>query len=356
MAKADGEGPAAAGKSGTFGAQSSPFVVSGGELPISNLGQLELLRAATERGASFRTGARGFSMAPFIRDKDVVTIAPLHGQEPRLGEVIAFIQADTGRLTVHRVTARSGAGWVVRGDNSPEANGVVMRGEIVVRVVRVERAGRGLRLCLGVGGRMIAVLNRGQALTRLRRLWRSLRGAAAFVLRSAQGVPLWRAVGRRLAPRYEITEATQTDVEDLQHCVDPPGHYTRQSTDSHVTNWVAKIERRVIGFVQFVDRPEPGCVWMGQWLFSLAVWGRYRGLGVGEALTRHVIELARGRAAAADLFLAVSEDNERAIGLYRKLGFVHTVLTALQPEFVLEKQQLGRRRLVMCKRLGEGEM
>ncbi len=142
------------------------FTRPGGELHLSNLGQLELLRAVVERGASLRTRARGLSMAPFIRDGDVLTIAPMDGSAPRIGEVIAFVQPDTGRLAIHRAIARVGAGWLVRGDNCPAPDGVVPRGAILGVLVRVEREGRDVRLGLGAEARLIAWLQRAHVLMR----------------------------------------------------------------------------------------------------------------------------------------------------------------------------------------------
>ncbi len=84
---------------------------------------------------------------------------------------------------------------------------------------------------------------------------------------------------------------------------------------------------------------------------SLEVWRPYRGLGVGEALTQRVISEARARG-ATEVLLAVFNDNAPAGSLYRKLGFQRIVVPALEPTFEEEEEQLGRRRVVMCKQLG----
>jgi hypothetical protein len=139
---------------------------------------MELLRAVTERGAPLRTRVRGFSMAPFIRDGDVVTIAPMPGGAPRAGEVVAFVHPETGRLAIHRVIARVGAGWLVRGDNSPQADGVVRRENIFGVVTRVERSGRGVPVGLGAEARLIAWLQRAQMLQRALGLVRRLLATA----------------------------------------------------------------------------------------------------------------------------------------------------------------------------------
>ncbi len=152
------------------------FVRSGGELNLTNLGQAELLRAVTDRGVPLRTRVRGFSMSPFIRDNDILTIAPMNGCTPSIGEVVAFVQADTGRLVVHRVISRADPGWLVRGDNSPKDDGLITRENILGVVRCVEREGRDVRVGLGVERVLIALLQRVNALSHLvyiaSRLWR----------------------------------------------------------------------------------------------------------------------------------------------------------------------------------------
>jgi hypothetical protein len=143
------------------------FTRPGGELHLSNQGQLELLRAMVERGRSLRTRVRGFSMSPFIRDDDVLTIATMNGRAPRIGEVVAFILPDMGRLAIHRIVARVGAGWLLRGDNSAKADGVVARENILGVVTRVERNGHDVRLGQGAQARLIAWLQRAHVLMRV---------------------------------------------------------------------------------------------------------------------------------------------------------------------------------------------
>jgi len=324
----------------------SSFTHPGGELHLSNLGQLELLRGMMERGVPLRTMARGFSMSPFIRDGDVLTIAPLDGRAPRLGEVVAFTLPDTGRLAIHRVIARRGGAWLFRGDNSPEPDGIVPRENFLGVVTCVERDGRDVRL--GAERALIAALNRGQGLRRLKVLWYLPRRIAASVLRRAQALPLYRALNRRFAPRIAIAEAHADDMETVHQHFNPSEPRRAQPPNPNVTNWVAKRGEEVIGFVQLVRHPEAHFPWVGHWLFSLEVWGQYRGLGIGEMLTRRVIAQAVAEG-APELLLAVFEDNERAISLYRKLGFEHITLPALESQFEADKQQYGRRRIVMRK-------
>ena len=62
----------------------------------------------------------------------------------------------------------------------------------------------------------------------------------------------------------------------------------------------------------------------------------YRGMGIGEKLTRTVIEKSK-KEGAEGLSVLVFEDNHRAIRLYHKLNFNRRVIPAL--EKILEKRQ-----------------
>ena len=83
------------------------FIHTGDQLHLLNAGQLELLRGMVARGVSLRTTVRGFSMFPFIRDNDVLTITPGATRLGRLGDVVAFVHPGNGRLAIHRLVAKS---------------------------------------------------------------------------------------------------------------------------------------------------------------------------------------------------------------------------------------------------------
>jgi hypothetical protein len=156
--------------------RSSTSVDPDGELGLSNADQLALLRDTMAHGSPLRMVARGFSMAPFIRDRDTLTIAPARGRAPRIGEVVAVSLPGAGQLAVHRIVARVGSRWLVRGDNASEPDGVVGPEDIVGIVTHVERGGREVRLGIGVGRVLIAWLQRTHALRPLVGMARLVRG------------------------------------------------------------------------------------------------------------------------------------------------------------------------------------
>jgi ribosomal protein S18 acetylase RimI-like enzyme len=330
--------------------QSSDYVFQGGELHLSNFGQLELLSAMMERGVSLRTMVRGFSMHPFIQDQDVLTITPVSGLRLSCGDVVAFTQPDSGRLAIHRIIGRTDKGWIIRGDNCPEADGVVKPVNILGRVTCVERNGRIVHAGLGNSGVMIAVLNRGSGLMHMKQFLKTVRRIAGHVLKSLQTLPTYRLLGRWFAPKTVIEPADENDMEIFHNLLNPNDPYRKQPQNPNVTNWVARQAGKVIGFAQLVHHPEENFPWTGHWLFSLHVRGLYRGLGIGEKLVRQVLGKARDQY-VGELFLVVFEDNKRAINLYSKLGFMHITLPGLEPLLSSEKQQTGRRRIVMQKKL-----
>jgi ribosomal protein S18 acetylase RimI-like enzyme len=334
-------------------ADPSRYVSPGGELPLSNLGQLELLRAMMERSLPLRIRVRGFSMTPTIRDDDVVTVVPMAGRDLQVGEVVAFVSPQTERLVLHRVVAREGAGWLLRGDNCRDSDGVVTAERILGSIVRVERDGRHVDLGMGLPGAGVARLSRSGALRVIRGSRRLSRRAASSALRTAQGFALYRAVGRRLAPHIDVEEASAADLRALHRllCAADTDPAPEGLTRPGVTNWVAIRNGKIAGFVQLVDVEDRDCRWAGYWLFSLWVKGRYRGLGVGKALTWRVIAEACARDAPC-LSLAVFEDNERAIRLYRQLAFAPVLVDELEPILEAEKLLSGRRRVVMRRDFG----
>lgn len=78
-------------------------------------------------------------MWPFLRDGDVVTLAPFCGPV-RLGEVLAARRGE--ELLLHRVVRLSAKGPVLRGDALPREDGAFAAPQLLGRVVRLRRSGR----------------------------------------------------------------------------------------------------------------------------------------------------------------------------------------------------------------------
>lgn len=136
------------------------YIRKGEEASLPGPALLELLRAVLDRGVPFRFRAPGFSMCPFVRDGDVITVSRLPGGSPGPGRVVAFIHPGTGKLVVHRMVGKKGDSYLIKGDNSPEADAFVPKGDILGYVTKVERDGRRVFIGLGMERLPIAFLSR----------------------------------------------------------------------------------------------------------------------------------------------------------------------------------------------------
>lgn len=324
------------------------FVVQVENASLSGVVLRELTRATLQSGKSLRFTARGYSMAPFIRDGDLITIVPCESS-PRPGEVLAFVNADTQRLTVHRLISRTASGSVLKGDNVGEPDGFVPDAQLLGRVARVERAGRTVPGVLGMGGRAIALLSWWNLPIAVSQAYHFPRRISGKLLRRAQRLSAYPALVRPWSPRVDIFEADTADLIAISRCILPGVWQRPPAPVAHVTRYVAKAGVALAGFVQLIRHPPQHVPYAGYWLNSHYVWTRYRRLGIGERLIRQAMAQAR-KDGAWELRLLVSEIDACAIGLYRKLGFVRMALPALDQQLVLEPPP---RRHVMSVRLAE---
>ncbi|MFO0749856.1 MAG: S24/S26 family peptidase [Myxococcota bacterium] len=107
---------------------------------------VDLAREHLAAGRPLVTRASGHSMWPLIRDGATVTILPL-AADPRVGDVV-LVDAGQAGLVLHRVVAIGPAGFVVKGDARPTADGAVPREGILGRWD-------------GPGSALVAALSRG---------------------------------------------------------------------------------------------------------------------------------------------------------------------------------------------------
>jgi hypothetical protein len=131
-----------------------------GELALSGPALVELMRGVLRKGAAFRFKARGGSMGPFIRNGDIVTVAPLGPGPLRVGDVMAFTGAREGDLRVHRVVASDGDALIAKGDNVSGPDGSIPPAQVLGVVRSVERDDRSIRIGLGPERGLIAILSR----------------------------------------------------------------------------------------------------------------------------------------------------------------------------------------------------
>ena len=137
------------------------WIKKGEDIAISSADLQELMKAVLSRGATFHFRAKGWSMTPFIKDGDAITIAPPSKEKLATGKVVAFTQPTSGQLTVHRVIGRHGSDFLIQGDNAiGQPDGLVHPQDILGCVTRVERNGRRVFLGLGPERYLVAIFSR----------------------------------------------------------------------------------------------------------------------------------------------------------------------------------------------------
>ena len=129
-------------------------------LSIAGKDLVEILRDVLSKGVPSRLQAPGFSMSPFIKNGDIVTVTPLPDSSPGIGDVVAFIRPGVERLVVHRVVGKKNGCFVIKGDNAPDTDGLIPGTNILGCVKKVERRGKKIFFGLGVERFLIAFLSR----------------------------------------------------------------------------------------------------------------------------------------------------------------------------------------------------
>ncbi|MBU1050863.1 GNAT family N-acetyltransferase [Candidatus Bipolaricaulota bacterium] len=340
-------------------------------LPGSEL--MPLIRAALERGQRVRMTVNGASMLPFIHNDDTVELEPLTSSL-RLGDIV-LAQNTCGCYVVHRVALVKATGlpklaklrksspqrdeqFYLRGDAQTCKEGPLAPENIFGKVLYSEHHGkirdhtRGIWHILGRG--WVSIYPVGfylfQSYLRLRRL-------GGKSLRRLQRGRVFRRWLKRTCPAYTIQEASYNDLVALYVWLSPDGALTlpesERKTHPGLTNYVARCGEKVLGFVRLMRRPETEPPYSGHWLFSLTVRSHYRGMGLGEALTQHVIEQSRSEG-SSELYLCVFEDNLPAIALYRKLGFERVSLPAVEETLSDDIELYGHQRVPFRKMLQKG--
>ena len=143
------------------------FCTKDGELKLSGSDLIALLKAILDKGARFRFRAKGFSMSPFIKDGDIITVSPLTGGTTRSGDVVAFIRPKIKKLVIHRVVGKKKDYFHIKGDNIPNIDELIPGINILGRVTRVERNGKEVFLGLGPERFLIALLTRTGLISQL---------------------------------------------------------------------------------------------------------------------------------------------------------------------------------------------
>lgn len=142
------------------------------EFSISGTVVTELAKTILAKGVSFRMRTKGFSMSPFIKDDDVVTISPLFNRSLGIGEVAGFISSRTGKLVIHRVIERNRGLYAVKGDSASTADGFISKENILGYVAKIERNGKKVAFGLGLERIIIALFSKVSLVNPMLKVWR----------------------------------------------------------------------------------------------------------------------------------------------------------------------------------------
>lgn len=120
----------------------------------------EVTQEVLSRGSCLRFTVNGNSMAPFVRDGDIIHVEPMAADRLRVGDIV-FYRRPGGKHTVHRLIrkdlARKPATLITRGDNMRHSDGPVSLDQVLGRTTLIESRGRELPLD-GVASRAMSAL------------------------------------------------------------------------------------------------------------------------------------------------------------------------------------------------------
>ena len=113
-------------------------------IPCTSSAFAELSAAILGAGVALRFRAQGTSMAPLVRDGDVLLVWPVDPGAVRAGDLVLCSTAP-GRVVVHRVirkeVCREGSRFTVQGDALSRPDGQIAEAQLHGRVRALERAG-----------------------------------------------------------------------------------------------------------------------------------------------------------------------------------------------------------------------
>lgn len=142
------------------------------EISLSSIELTALLEAALSKNASLRFQVKGFSMSPFIKNKDIVTISPILNSVIGFGKIAAFRHPVNKRLVIHRIISSNGRHYLIKGDRIFSSDGFIPKENILGCVSRIERNNKMIYFGLGPERIIIAFLSRIRVLSLIFWVWR----------------------------------------------------------------------------------------------------------------------------------------------------------------------------------------
>lgn len=139
---------------------------------LSGLDLTELLSSFLDEKTDCSIRVHGGSMAPFVRDGDIVKISPVSGETVRWGDIVVIVSSRGASPLVHRVVGLrmkdSARELLIKGDRCVYNDGWISIDNMLGRVCEVNRNGRQVTLGMVQPGKWLAaVMSRSGLLPRL---------------------------------------------------------------------------------------------------------------------------------------------------------------------------------------------
>ncbi len=108
----------------------------------------DLSRKILTNGSSFELKVKGYSMYPFIRESDIITIQSVNSSLLHVGDVVFYERGNT--LVVHRIIKKQSVNGAIyfttRGDACPEDEENITENAVLGKVIRLKRGGKTIQL------------------------------------------------------------------------------------------------------------------------------------------------------------------------------------------------------------------
>jgi len=336
----------------------------------SEIDLLALSKDILKKGKSIRFQAKGWSMRPFIRDGDFITVSPVEDSSLKIGDVVLYLGTGN-RIIVHRIinTYKKERRLIllIKGDANFSSAERVDTQNVLGKVTLRERNGRLKRLdtklqqIIGVFVAGISPFSQWiyPAGSLVKQSGRKILGN---ILEKIQGLSIYGLLVKKFikgdilykcVSQDEVNSLPEEELK-LDFGKASPGR-KKKRTESKDSDYcfVAQRKGRIIGSVTLSKFPQRDYPYEGWWIFGLGVSRRYRGLGIGEKLTKMALETAV-KHKSLEIKLLAFEDAKRARNLYQKLGFHRISIPELDNQLIQEAKKTLRRRIILAKNIKSG--
>jgi signal peptidase I len=110
---------------------------------------LEISRCLFDKGVGVRFQAKGWSMRPFIKNGDFITVKPIENSSIKTGDVVFYSTAEN-KVVIHRVIKKYKKNitkvFLIKGDAASGFPEIINVKNVFGKVVEIERRGRTKRL------------------------------------------------------------------------------------------------------------------------------------------------------------------------------------------------------------------